>query len=741
MKKILVCLLLFVIALPFVTSFSIYATNTTQSSLVKKVIITRKVLEKDKGLNMYIKRSDDLINHIKENKKELENRMDRLKGLRERINNSKISKSDKDKLLKIINYLDAKVNISLYNINPDYVVESTDNNTLAGSDEDLVEREILKLQSMLIMSPIKDIQKSMGYETKWDFSTSLKLGDFLWFGTIDAKIDFSDYILKISKDAFNWKWNLLASVNAKIQGEDVKVELSSFMDYVLKDSKLYLLLKDFDITNIGVNEIEYFADSINKIAEQEKYIVIENWKELWTFEFSKNISPSILEEYLSEPLFKLDKKEWNKYYLVPTKQGCNVSKSILSIFNWFGSRDCSDRDYTEMLRELEEIRDIYMEIWNETKITFVLKDSAVLEKLWWYFTFTDEEIKKVFLEITPPQYSNTYEWLELSYVKNEKLDFDLYVQRWDVDFKLKSELDENNKFKYISYSWKIKDELDSSLKLENSNLDLLVKQWIEQLKSSINLKDWNISGNTSYERKWKKIFNVKHNGSFEKDYLKLKNEIELDTILFYNEAEARDSLRMLDISMLRSAIEQTYQDTAEYPTKESFFNNNYSDKAWVLTFIEKMPKDPLGAVEIDGCKFGYKYKVWKNKVWIENSAYELSTCLETDKYWENWIYKKWTTDFKWIMQLSETTGEFYINWYTSWEKQEKDESAEKVNWNFDIEIDRRGDKNLFDLLLSVISDGKNIIEFKLKNNSVVKYKNVEIQEPKDTISLEDVFEE
>lgn len=90
------------------------------------------------------------------------------------------------------------------------------------------------------------------------------------------------------------------------------------------------------------------------------------------------------------------------------------------------------------------------------------------------------------------------------------------------------------------------------------------------------------------------------------------------------------------------AMEQYYQDNAEYPSNENFL--------WISVFLLKIPEDPLDWKIIDLCEFGYKYAVWPDKNWIKNQVYRLSTCFEdkekdtlykTDWWIDNKRYEVW----------------------------------------------------------------------------------------------------
>lgn len=244
----------------------------------------------------------------------------------------------------------------------------------------------------------------------------------------------------------------------------------------------------------------------------------------------------------------------------------------------------------------------------------------------------------------------------------------------------------------------------------------------------------------AYDFDWSEFFSLTTSGEYRKDYLKLDNNFSMKDIYSEQIKKARDSIRISDLHALSSSVEQYYQDYAwTYPTKENFEKE-------ILDYLPNIPSDPLGAVEIDGCKFGYYYEVWDDSNGIARWSYRLSTCLEWD-----WTYYASPENDWWIYNNKYEKGiygvwkdfakeEFYINWYTSWQTKNSSEEKE-LGWSLNMIFDSENTSNELDIDLKINYGGKEIILWGVKADYTRDYMDVEIEEPTDYIELEDLIDD
>ncbi len=94
--------------------------------------------------------------------------------------------------------------------------------------------------------------------------------------------------------------------------------------------------------------------------------------------------------------------------------------------------------------------------------------------------------------------------------------------------------------------------------------------------------------------------------------------------------KARDSVRISDIKALQSAIEQVYQDSAEYPASNTFASWT-TLQTWVADYMDKIPSDPKDLQPCNGQTIcTYIYGVGPDDNGILGGEYEVSTGFENE---------------------------------------------------------------------------------------------------------------
>ena len=97
--------------------------------------------------------------------------------------------------------------------------------------------------------------------------------------------------------------------------------------------------------------------------------------------------------------------------------------------------------------------------------------------------------------------------------------------------------------------------------------------------------------------------------------------------------KARDTNRVSDIKALQWAIEQVYQDNAEYPSTDAT-SVNWKYLTWIVVYLPKLPKDPKSwelcnkgsAAASTWCD--YLYSVADDTNGIKYWEYKVSTAFE-----------------------------------------------------------------------------------------------------------------
>ena len=82
---------------------------------------------------------------------------------------------------------------------------------------------------------------------------------------------------------------------------------------------------------------------------------------------------------------------------------------------------------------------------------------------------------------------------------------------------------------------------------------------------------------------------------------------------------------------------------------------------------------------------------------------------------------------------------FYINNYTSWEKQDKSDSDKPV-LNINFGYDSTSNNSNQNLYIDSIYQWEKVFEFNMKNTGTIEYKKIDIQAPENSTPIEEVFE-
>ena len=732
----------------FINNFTYASLNTNTNNPYKQELLTIKNGYK------YQKQIEKFVNKLDNNK--AKKVIERIEKINKKLEAKSDSKSKKIKI--ILNYLKFKLENKL-NSNLDSTLETKKiKNNISQKDKEYIENEIIKVQLNLLNSSeslIKklssDFNKYSQYEEKWNLKVSFNLDyDEIW--KINSQAEFKNYIVKnkLLDNSFNTEVNV--SINTQLKNDlEKKLKIDSKIDYIQNDWLEYFLVEKFKvIDNKWFEDFKEYLDTFAKLAKENKYIEMDN-NEVNTdiIKNIKKINPQNIladsKNILSKPFLEAYNKTWNKYYLKPTKYACDKIKEISNKFDPVYWKTCSESQYNDLLKEINTYWNLYLTVNNQEKeLVYEYKKTTKLDSWIISIKFDDKKINSIYVNIVPNQNKYKNEWLTIDYknavqlkINNKwyrdefRLGFilDWYKINWNIDY-ITSRYDWNSD-KYVQDN-----VFNANLSWQKNNWKLIIKDKdlkdnTEILNSDIKYNNWVINWETQIKNKDSNILKIDHNWKVNINSFELNNKIIFDknyTKTLLNQSEkSRDTLRIMDLKMLQSALEQYYADNSEYP-------ETIKDNKELADYLWKLPKDPLGAVEIDWCKFGYYYEVWEDKTGVKNQVYKLSTCLENSSRatsWNKFELSSW--------KISKTNKAFYINWFTSWKKITPKNNEYNLEENINIKISTNNNKNNFYLLINALLNSKEIFNFQITNQSKRTYKEVKINKLSNTIKLKDAL--
>jgi len=709
-------------------------------SISDKVIAAQlPIVSEIKNWQKIIDKIDDFISKIDDKKVSiLENKITIIsQKLSEKKSRTLLSKKERDIIL-VLNYLDIKIkerkSAKLIFDEVKDVVEKElmfSSSNLSESDNEKVNSELIKIQNNILNYGVEsfeailwELENISNFEEKGDFNAKINIDhELVW--KLKAELNLEDYVSKNSWFDSQFKTKVEAVIDSTIKWQkDFKLKANALVEYILKDQNYYVLLEKFNITDEEwIEEFEVFIEKAKELASKNKYIHFEDKNTQQIIEQIKYFSPeNILSEWkkiASKPLFRAYKKDWNKYYLVPSKYWCDTAKKLAKKFDPFNGDTCTEWQYKDLLEDIAESKaEFYIDFSGKnTKIWFEADQSdEELEKFNWEINFSDKYIEEIKLIAIPDQVKFSKQGFKLDYDRNSNLDINIYAKEKDeVILNLKSTLDRDNNFSFIDFSSKI-NEFESELKLKNRKIS-----WKYNFEKNNDKLVWIISWKTDYKNELSElnisnqIINLSENNSFENlsvfDYsdwsINLTNNYSWEWI----KSEFNIGWKIKNNTLVEWNIKLLVEE------KKSTYNYDTYERVYTWDFKKVIDSNiELKNKKITGLTTAYKsgkevikiINTWK----IEKDIFELNTKILP---WES------LTNMS-NMMFSSNTNE--------------------IIWNINFKIDITQNNNNGNFYVDLILDSKKVLDFEIDNKSTKIYKKVNIEKPNDDdiIPMEEVIE-
>lgn len=548
MKKLFSILL--IVLFSFAIPFQGFALSWAEKSrLTKSVIISKSKLSKNLVTwSRYVRAINRLIEEKSNDREYLERLSVKLSEKRSEFANKDDTQSQK--IVYVIDYIVAKANLAIAELSEADNIIDIENSNLTDEEKKEVEQRVLSLQWNLLKSSediFEILQKYTAYEQSGFAEMRLNI-DEESFGTLMSELKITDYVSKNNLLDSQLTGDLEWRIEYSIASQDLKVEFSSFVDAIMKDGQFYVMLDKVKSTVETENpEISALADISKKISTEGKYVRFSD-ENLGDIDLSKEMIENVLNinKYrvlLEQPVFKAYKKDWNKYYVVPTQEFCSEAKKVFGGLLWnIGSSGCSESQYSDMVEWFLADTDAYMTMnWDTSKM--------YLEEKWWSskinVSFDSQNITAAGMEIINNSQYNPSE-MTMAYNRWKDINFFITSPEWNGTFN--GVLDSNNRFesfKMIIDSW---EDFQMNMALLNEKLE------------------WNISASMDGQE----IMKADISGTLEKDYLDMEMMFEFvdfirgwDNIIWNTriKADTRNNKNNLDMWIY---IEQNDKNIVEF---------------------------------------------------------------------------------------------------------------------------------------------------------------------------------
>lgn len=716
-----------------VTINSVFAYNYELISVKNNIEYTKSELKNIKNWDKYILEINTFIENISDAKAEaLENKIQKLKN--KFINRDDIISKKEENILTILIYLELKLEERKL-LKEEQAKKEIFNNTLSDSDTKKVNDELVKIQKSLLKQGVNNFEKILweletytNFEEKWNFEAKFNM-DIADFWKSKASLKLKDYVSRNSWFDTQFKTKIEAIIEAAPKWKDeVKMKFNAFIDYIIKDQNYYVLLKNLKIIDEkDIPKIDSYLEKIKEIATKNKYIKIENKNTQEIISQLKQFNPNnILKQgnsIVEKPLFTAYKKEWSKFYLIPSKYGCDTAKTLSKKFDPFNGNTCTDSQYQNLLSDIADSKaEFYIDFSSRNTIIWFESQIDWMEELNWNIIFSDKYIEEINFNIKPNQENYPWELASLNFIRANKLDVKIYADSWKVNLNLKSTLDWLNRFKTIDLDYNFEEKFKWNLILKNRKIS-----WKYSWEWYNDKYVWIITWRTDTSNKLSqlKVSNQYINSSSW-------NSGETNTTLEYNYGKYSIDNKYTS-KWLKSDLQASFKISRKILSEANFklkmFVKDYSyDENYNVVYNWDFEK----VVDSDISLKNKKIK-WITTLYNKNKEYLKIT--------NSWKYEKdeliLNTKFNFLNEALEKFSQGFN--YSSWLNIE----PKKIEWNLNIKIDTKSSRNNFNIYADLKLDDKKNIELELDNKSNKIYKkDVKILAPlpNDTIPLEEVFE-
>lgn len=475
-------------------SFTIFGQTlalTTQEEKTgyrKEIVSYQAQLKKTKNWEKYIEVVDLLLEKYKWNEEILKE----LKSKTEKVLNQNVEISTD--INNMFYYLNAKLWLAIISL------ETTKSSavlspTITDFEKEKAKEKILELQKnlvekweLMISTVVSEVEKSYNSKQTWDMTMNLDLNleDLL---NVSSKLELNNYTANTNWFDSQITGNLIAFfelVNADTTQENIKLNIESWMDVISKEWAIYFLFESMNIKEkMNLWEFETYLNKLSELAKSNQYIKVWNATspELKMFNYKTFISD--IKTSMTEPMLEAYQKEWDNYYLRPTKYACDSFKSFANKFDPFYWTSCSSSQYNSLLEDFSELWVLYMSLDDDkTTIGFEWITDYYISENKWFITFTNEKIIEYYYSIKPNQTNNPGEYFEISYA-NGKITWWMAVKWYSYDYESDDYLDNTYTF-----------DLDWNVGVNNTLQNFIVNySWVDEKGKQLTSWKFNLSWN------------------------------------------------------------------------------------------------------------------------------------------------------------------------------------------------------------------------------------------------------
>lgn len=712
-----------------------------QQSVMLDMENAQKKLQTIQNGEKYIQTIDKVIEKLSKNKRKLENLQSRLDKASEKLEGKMDLRSIKLKV--IVRYLELKVQWALIDI----ALQNMDENSLSHEEKAWLDEKIITFQKQLLQQTqskmevfFHEFDMLTKYQETGTMNASL-LVDIPDTPKVDGYLQFHDYeaITNNFDSRFEGDFRFGVEIDED-QKESVKLDVKWILDFISKQWDIFAKIEQYEIINEqNIEEFQDFLKVLETIALENGYIHYSDEESQKAMQILKSFSPAKIfsdaHKLMEKPLFTAYKKQGERYYIIPTKQACDVMKKAMNTFDPFHGDNCTQGQYESFIkRDLKDI-DIFLEFHGD--ITTLGFESQVqdMEEMKGYILFTDTQLLGATVSVIPDQEEYPEEGIEFFYKKAERLDLSVMITQ-DFQVSWESLLDSNNRLSYIKaygYAQWYRESLNWNVNLENNSIDGSLT-YDQGERSSY---DYQTGEYTKVQ--WP-VFRAEIKGQTHSD-----NTISELQVVYGQQDPARGNVMQWD--MIFSG--KNFSWNHDYSSQGTLLNvdfdlemNSSGDqiRGFDFTIDTKTKQREWNATDYSYNYIGEYQDVFVWELSLENSNITGKAIVSREGNAEAKVHitGKYAQD---IFELKNyiDLGNRSLESLNPYNFSQEEWAEAKMDVNVNMNFDTRQNKNDMNFYIDSHFGGRKIFEFELDNTGRKVFRNIEIPTPTNTKSFEEVF--
>jgi len=248
---------------------------------------------------------------------------------------------------------------------------------------------------------------------------------------IHGWFDISKYNYTQNSFDSRFEWDISAFIESFIPWDEFAFQGETFLDLISKDGQLYALFKEINISQNSLEEnINILVEKLDELAESNTYLTLEDEFSAEALMALSNIGLSEIETYITKletaPMLEAYLKTDSGYLLKPTKDLCNEIKELMSIFDPFSGKNCSDAQYDDLLQDFyESWIQISLTPWDSHNINVSYQDTNtnINMDLFW----NENALENISFKINTPNIAES-EYMTFEWIFWESINMDMKVE-------------------------------------------------------------------------------------------------------------------------------------------------------------------------------------------------------------------------------------------------------------------------------------------------------------------------